>query len=220
VREGEVIGRQLSMRHLAGARRQLRNLVGRDTTTLDERGIARACVESIAENTSDAVVAPLLWGGALGIPGLLGHRAVNTLDAMIGHRTPHYCEFGWAAARLDDLVNWVPARVAAGTALTAAVLGGDAAAAVRAGVAIRRDAPIHPSPNGGVVEAAFAGVLGVTLGGTNVYEGRAEDRGTLGSGPGPAAYDIGAAIRLSERAGTGALLLAVGVALVAARRAR
>lgn len=210
--EGEVIDRQLRAGDLAAARVQVRNLVGRDTTQLDADGVARACVESLAENTSDAVVAPLLWGGALGMPGLLGYRAVNTLDAMIGHRTPRYTEFGWAAARLDDVANWLPARAAAATAVAGAWLTGDRAAADRATEAIRRDAPAHPSPNGGVVEAAFAGVLGVTLGGTNVYEGGAEDRGTLGTGPSPAAYDIARATRLSSRVSLGALGLATFLA--------
>lgn len=210
--EGEVIDRQLRAGDLAAARVQVRNLVGRDTTQLDADGVARACVESLAENTSDAVVAPLLWGGALGMPGLLGYRAINTLDAMIGHRTPRYHEFGWAAAKLDDVANWLPARAAAAIAVAGARLTGDRAAADRATEAIRRDAPAHPSPNGGVVEAAFAGVLGVTLGGTNVYEGGAEDRGTLGTGPSPAAYDIARATRLSSRVSLGALGLATFLA--------
>ena len=214
VREGDVIGRHLSSGDRVAARRRLRHLVGRDTTRLDEHEVARACVESVAENTSDAVVAPLLWGGLLGIPGLVGYRAVNTLDAMIGHRTTRYRDFGWAAARLDDLVNWVPARVAAGAALTGAALDGDSLAVSRAREAIRHDAPAHPSPNGGVVEAAFAGVLGVTLGGTNVYEGRAEDRGTLGTGPSPAASDIARANRLSRRVGTFSLVGAIALALL------
>lgn len=220
VREGAALSEHLAADDLAAARARLRNLVGRDATRLDERGIARACVESLAENTSDAVVAPLLWGGALGIPGLLAYRAINTLDAMVGHRTTRYREFGWAAARLDDLVNWVPARVAAGAALTGAAVDGDSLAVSRARDAISHDAPAHPSPNGGVVEAAFAGVLGVTLGGTNVYEGRAEDRGTLGTGPSPAAYDIARAGRLSERVGLGALVVAIGIALATGRRVR
>ncbi|MDC5696187.1 cobalamin biosynthesis protein [Intrasporangium calvum] len=219
VREGDVISGQLSSGDLAAARLRLRNLVGRDTTRLDPDGIARACVESVAENTSDAVVAPLLWGGALGVPGLLAYRAVNTLDAMVGHRTPRYREFGWAAARLDDVANWVPARFAAGAALTSAALDGDSVAVSRARDAIRHDAPAHPSPNGGVVEAAFAGVLGVTLGGTNVYEGRAEDRGSLGAGPSPAAYDIGRANRLSRRVGTLSLLGAMALAAARSRGA-
>ena len=215
-REGEIIDRQLRDGDLPAARQQVRNLVGRDTTSLDADGVARACVESLAENTSDSVVAPLLWGCVAGIPGLLAYRAVNTLDAMVGHRTERYREFGWAAAKLDDAANWVPARVAALAAIASAALDRDRPAILRALAAVRTDAPAHPSPNGGLVEAAFAGVLGVTLGGTNVYEGRAEDRGTLGSGPSPAAYDIQRANRLSRRVGL--LALVVGLAPTWAER--
>ena len=138
-------------------------------------------MESVAENTSDAVVAPLLWGAVAGLPGLLGYRAVNTLDAMVGHRSPRYRRFGWAAARLDDLANWVPARVGAGlaAALRRRWSAGPRAEALRA-VADGRGR--HPSPNAGVVEAAFAGALGIRLGGRNVYDGRVEERGVLGDG--------------------------------------
>ena len=148
---------------------QVRHLVGRDTAELSPEEVARATVESVAENASDAVVAPLLWGAVAGLPGLLGYRAANTLDAMIGHRSPRYLRFGWAAARLDDLANWVPARLAAlAAAAWAPLVGGTAGNAV--GV-VRRDAGRHPSPNAGVVEAAFAGALDVRLGGRNAYHG-------------------------------------------------
>ena len=128
-------------------------------------------MESVAENTSDAVVAPLLWGALAGMPGLLVYRAINTLDAMIGHRSARYRRFGWAAARLDDLANWVPARVVGtgGRADGAAGRRHRRPSALRAMV---RDAGRHPSPNAGVVEAAFAGALGVRLGGRNVYARR------------------------------------------------
>ena len=109
--EASAVAVRLTRNDLAGGRVQVRNLVGRDTADLGAEEIARACVESVAENTSDAVVAPLLWGAVGGMPGLLAYRAANTLDAMIGHRSTRYRRFGWAAARLDDLVNWVPARV-------------------------------------------------------------------------------------------------------------
>ena len=215
VREAQTIDGQLAADDLDAARRQVRHLVGRDTTGLDADGIARACIESVAENTSDAVVAPLFWGGLLGVPGLLGYRAVNTLDAMVGHRNARYERFGWAAARLDDVANWVPARVAAGVTMVAGASRARADAAWRA---IRRDAPRHPSPNGGVVEAAFAGVLLRSLGGTNVYGGRAEDRGVLGDGPQATASDIGAAARLSQRVSLGALVVAVGLSGLVQRR--
>jgi adenosylcobinamide-phosphate synthase len=218
-REASTIDGQLRRGDLEAARVQVRHLVGRDTTRLDADEVARACIESLAENTSDAVVAPLLWGGLLGVPGLLGYRAVNTLDAMVGHRNDRYHEFGWAAARLDDVVNCVPARVAAALALASA---GSRERAVAGWAAVRRDAPAHPSPNGGVVEAAFAGALGVRLGGSNTYDGRTEDRGTLGDGPTARAHDIAPAARLAQRVGAGSLAVAVAVAVaaVAALRGR
>jgi adenosylcobinamide-phosphate synthase len=210
-REAAAIEHQLAAGDLVTARVQVRNLVGRDTTSLDPDEVARACIESLAENTSDAVVAPLLWGAIAGVPGLLGYRAVNTLDAMIGHRSARYVEFGWAAARLDDLVNWVPARLAGALAIItgAGVGGGDVSAARRA---TRHDSPAHPSPNGGVVEAAFAGMLGVRLGGSNAYDGRVEDRGALGSGPPATTGDIAPARRLPRRVSTGAVVVAVALA--------
>ncbi|MGO4597021.1 cobalamin biosynthesis protein [Terrabacter sp. 2RAF25] len=216
-REAGAIDGQLRRGDLTAARTQVRNLVGRETSGLDADGVARACIESFAENTSDAVVAPLLWGGLLGVPGLLAYRAVNTLDAMVGHRNERYAEFGWAAARLDDIVNWAPARLAGALALAAAPTRSRAAAGW---VAIRRDAPAHPSPNGGVVEAAFAGVLGVRLGGSNTYDGRVEHRGTLGTGPAAGRADIAPAARLARRVSGGALLTALAVSLAASRSRR
>ena len=124
-REATLVADQLEAGDLPAARRQVRNLVGRETAELSSGEVARATVESVAENTSDAVVAPLLWGAVGGVPGLVGYRAINTLDAMVGHRSPRYLRFGWAAARLDDLVNWVPARVSgAAAAGWAPVVGG------------------------------------------------------------------------------------------------
>lgn len=209
-REAETIDGQLRRGDLDAARIQVRNLVGRDTSELDADEVARACIESLAENTSDAVVAPLLWGGLLGVPGLLAYRAVNTLDAMVGHRNERYREFGWAAAKLDDAANWAPARVAGVLALVA---GGSGDRARAGWDAIRRDAPAHPSPNGGVVEAAFAGVLGVRLGGSNVYDGRVEDRGTLGTGSPAGARDIASASRLARRVAVGSLAVATLLSL-------
>jgi len=213
VREADRVERQLRPGDLGAARVQVRNLVGRDTTALDAGGVARACIESLAENTSDAVVAPLFWGGLLGVPGLVGYRAVNTLDAMIGHMSPRYVEFGWAAAKLDDLLNWLPARLTAGLTLAS----GPPHRALDGWRAVRRDASAHPSPNGGVVEAAFAGVLGIRLGGTNVYAGRVEDRGRLGTGTPAAASDIAPAIRLAEIVSAGSLVCAVLLARLARR---
>ena len=209
-REATAVGGLLEAPDLSGARRRITHLVGRDPERLDADGIARACVESVAENTSDAVVGPLVWGAVAGVPGLLGYRAVNTLDAMIGHRSARYERFGWAAARLDDVANLVPARLSAGLAVCAAPLvGGSPVAALRVA---RRDSRRHPSPNAGPVEAAFAGALGRTLGGVNTYDGTVEDRGTLGDGPAPAPADIGRAVRLSALVGAGAAAVAAGLA--------
>jgi adenosylcobinamide-phosphate synthase len=216
-REAGTISAQLGAGDLGAARRQVRNLVGRDPSRLDADGVARACIESLAENTSDAVTAPLLWGGALGLPGLLAYRAVNTLDAMVGHRSPRYLRFGWAAARLDDVVNWVPARVA-GAAAVAFGTGLGSGSRGEAMDVVRRDAPAHPSPNGGVVEGAFAGILGVSIGGTNVYDGRVEDRGVLGRGPAATARDIDPARRLATRVGLASLAVAALVASLVERR--
>lgn len=210
-REATVVRRHLAAADLDAARAQVTHLVGRDPSRLDPGEIARATVESVAENTSDAVVAPLLWGALAGPAGLLGYRAANTLDAMVGHHGPRYERFGWASARLDDLANLVPARA---TALLAAVQ--DPAPALRAW---RRDASRHPSPNAGPVEASFAGALGIRLGGTNRYGDEVQDRGYLGDGRTPVPDDIDRAVRLADAVGLGALSLAALVA-IARRRTR
>ncbi|HEY7813277.1 MAG TPA: cobalamin biosynthesis protein, partial [Nakamurella sp.] len=205
-REAAAVSAHLESDDLPAARRRITHLVGRNPEYLDEDGIVRACVESVAENTSDAVVAPLWWGALAGVPGLLGYRAVNTLDAMIGHQSVRYQRFGWAAARLDDVANLLPARGSAAlTTLLAPVVGGSPAAAWRA---VRRDAGRHPSPNAGPVEAAFAGALGRTLGGKNTYGNTVEDRGTLGDGPSPGQPDIARAVRLSAAVGGAACAVA------------
>jgi adenosylcobinamide-phosphate synthase len=215
-REASAMARLLEAGDLPGARRRLSHLAGRDPSALDLAGLARASVESVAENTSDAVVAPLLWGAVAGLPGLVGYRAVNTLDAMVGHRTPRYERFGWAAARLDDVANLAPARVCALLAtVLAPVVGGRPAAAWRAW---RRDAGRHPSPNAGPVEAAFAGALGIRLGGTNVYEGRVEHRGTLGDGPPADVPDLASAVRLAVAVDAAAAVVAVALAHAVGRR--
>ncbi|WP_425425498.1 cobalamin biosynthesis protein [Amycolatopsis marina] len=208
--EGGEMARLLDAGDLPGARARLSHLCGRDPAGLDAAALARAATESIAENTSDAVVAPLFWGGVAGLPGLLGYRALNTLDAMVGHRSPRYAEFGWASARADDLANLVPARLSAAAAvLCAPLVAGAPAASLRAW---RRDAHRHPSPNAGSVEAAFAGALGVRLGGVNSYGGRVEDRGPLGAGPPPDTADLRRAVRLSRLVGATALAVGVGLA--------
>ena len=174
-------------------------------------GVARAVIETLAENTVDAVTAPLFWAAVGGAPAVLAHRAVNTLDAMVGHRTERYRRFGWAAARADDVANWVPARL---TGLAVAAVRPSRAGAIAR--AVRRDAPAHPSPNGGVVEAAFAAALGVRLGGRNTYGDVVEDRGTLGTGPPPGSADIRAAIHLA-RSTVAMLAITTAVVSVAPR---
>ena len=207
---GAALARELADGDLAAARRRVPSLCGRDPESLDAEGLARAGVESLAENTSDAVVAPLLWGAVAGVPGLLGYRAVNTLDAMVGHRSPRYARFGWAAARLDDAANLVPARATAAlVALLAPAVGGSPRAAL---ATWRRDAGAHPSPNAGPVEAAAAGALGVGLGGRTVYAHGAEDRPRLGDGPPPGPGDLRRAARLSRLVGAAAAGLAAVVA--------
>ena len=194
---------------LEAARDGLRSLCGRDALELGEAELCRATVESVAENTSDAVVGALLWGAALGPGGVAAYRAANTLDAMVGHRSERYREFGWAAARLDDVLSWPAARVSAAlTALVAPLAGGSSGAALRIA---RRDGAHHPSPNAGRVEAAFAGALGVRLGGPLAYAGATEVRPYLGDGPGPGVADIHRACRLSRAVGASAALLAASV---------
>jgi adenosylcobinamide-phosphate synthase len=189
------VSNALAAGDLDRARRLLPALVGRDPTGLDEKEIARAAVESVAENTVDAIVAPALWGAVAGAPGALGYRTVNTLDAMVGHRSPRYQRYGWASARLDDVAGWVPARVTA--LLVASARPGAAPEVWRT---VHRDARAHPSPNSGVAESAFAAALGLRLGGTNRYGSppRAELRPTLGRGRPPEPADIAAAVELSR----------------------
>lgn len=208
--EGNTLAELLEDCNLPAARQRLSHLCARDAADLDTAALARAATESIAENTSDAIVAPLLWGGIAGIPGLLAYRALNTLDAMVGYHSPRFEKFGWAAARGDDLANLVPARIgAAVTAACAQVIGGSASRAWRVW---RRDGSRHPSPNAGQVEAAFAGALDVRLGGVNSYGGRTEERGALGDGPEPGAADLRRSVALSRTVGLVALGIAVGMA--------
>jgi adenosylcobinamide-phosphate synthase len=213
-REGRAIQELLESGRLEEARVRLTHLVGRDTSQLSESEVVRAAVESLAENTSDAVVAPLVWGAVAGVPGLLGYRAANTLDAMVGHRSARYERFGWAAARLDDVLNLPGARL---TAALAVLLGGDRRSGWRAW---RRDAAAHPSPNAGPVEAAFAGALGVRLGGANVYgagaDQRIEHRPVMGDGRPPVRADLARARRLARRVGVAAAVGSVALAWMGA----
>jgi adenosylcobinamide-phosphate synthase len=217
-RAAQLVGDAVLDGDLAAARAGLPSLCGRDPSFLDGPGLVRATVESVAENTSDAVVAPLLWGAVAGVPGLVLYRAVNTLDAMVGHRSPRYARFGTPAARLDDVLNYAPARLAAGLAvLLAPAVGGRPGDAVRAW---RRDAPAHPSPNAGRVEAAFAGALGVRLGGPVVYPYGAEVRPTLGDGEPAEPEDVRRAERLSTLVGVASLAVGIGTAALLRRLTR
>ncbi|MFD4034790.1 cobalamin biosynthesis protein [Streptomyces sp. NPDC058637] len=215
-REARAIGGALAAGDIELARERLPHLCGRDPYSLDGRQIARAVVESVAENTSDAVVGALVWGALGGVPGLVGFRAVNTLDAMVGHRSPRHLRYGWASARLDDLAGWPGARL---TAVLAAASGGKPRAAVRAW---RADAGKHPSPNAGPVEASFAGALGVRLGGTLAYGGRVEHRPVLNgeAGRDVRVADIERAVRLSRRVSVLALGVCVAGRLAVGRRGR
>jgi adenosylcobinamide-phosphate synthase len=200
---------------LDGARALLPGLVGRDPSALDGSGIAAAAIESVAENTVDAVFAPAFWAVLAGAPGAAVHRAVNTMDAMVGRHDERYERFGWASARLDDAAAWVPARLFAATvwalcpARRAAILA-----------AVRDDAPRHPSPNAGVAEAAVAAALGCELGGPLRYGEVTEDRPTLGSGPRPGTAELREAIALAERAETALAGALAAAALLVVRPGR
>jgi adenosylcobinamide-phosphate synthase len=201
---------------LAAGRCAVALIVGRDPASLDEHGVARAAIESTAESFADGVVAPLLWGLVLGLPGMLAYKAVNTLDSMIGHRTPRHLQFGRCAARLDDLANLVPARLAALLLLAAALClpGTRPAEGWRA---LWRDAPHHRSPNSGWPEAALAGALGLRLAGPRRYRGEVVADAWMGNGRAAATVaDIRRALALLAVATllTG-LLLAAALAAIA-----
>ena len=185
-------------------------LVGRDTEGLSKAEISRAAVESVAENASDGVIAPMLYGFLFGAPGALAYRAVNTLDSMVGYRVGPYAELGWASARLDDLANLAPARA---TAVAAAAVSGRPIATF---ATARRYGPLTTSPNAGWAEAAFAGALGLSLGGTNSYGGAVRLGAILGDGRRPTPEDIRRAVRLMRRC----CALVAGTALVAGRLRR
>jgi adenosylcobinamide-phosphate synthase len=181
---------------LPDGRAAVAHIVGRDPETLDAPAVARAAIESLAENFADGVVAPLFWGAVLGLPGMLAYKAINTLDSMIGHRTPRHADFGRFAARLDDVVNWLPARLAALLILVASgfLPGSTPAAGWRA---MRRDAAEHRSVNAGWPEAATAGCLGLRLAGPRRYGGQTIEDAWMGDGtPLATASDIRRALKL------------------------
>jgi len=201
------VARPLQSGDIEAARSAVSRIVGRDPATLDEAGIARASIESLAENTSDGIIAPVLWGTILGLPGLVAYKTINTLDSMIGHRTPRHEAFGWAAARIDDLANFIPARL---TGFLFAVLSARPADTLSCMV---RDARRHRSINAGWPEAAMAGALGVRLSGPRIYHGTSSDEPWLNGGArDPLAADITQALKLYRRA----LLLTAAVLVILA----
>lgn len=186
----------LEARGLAAGRKAVSMIVGRDPEQLDEAGVGRAAIESLAENFSDGIVAPLFWLAALGLPGGIAYKAVNTADSMIGHKSEKYLAFGWASARFDDLVNFPASRLAALWLIAAAgfVPGGSAQ---RAWDTVRRDAKFHRSPNAGWPESAMAGALGLKLNGPRIYDGEIVDDPYMGDGRSEVtASDIRAALKL------------------------
>lgn len=201
---------------LAGGRRAVSMIVGRDPATLDQPGVCRAAIESLAENSSDGVTAPAVWFLAAGLPGMLAYKAINTADSMIGHKTARHRAFGWAAARLDDLVN-LPASRLTGLMLVAAAVVVPGASARGAWTALRRDAGRHTSPNAGWPEAAMAGALGLRLAGPRVYGGTRVEAAWMGEGRAEAtAADIRRAVTLFRVAfgGTAALLAVIAIPMM------
>ncbi len=179
-------------------RQAVARIVGRDTGALDADGIGRAATESLAENLSDGVIAPVFWAVLLGLPGLLAYKALNTADSMIGYKNERYVDFGRAAARLDDLVNLVPARLTAALCIVAAPGLGSPAQGLRI---VWRDSRLHRSPNAGWPEAAFAGVLGLRLSGPRMYHGQTTDEPWVGDGdPAVGSGEIAKGLRLADRA--------------------
>ena len=198
---------------VAAGRLAVAHIVGRDTATLDEAGVARAAIESLAENFSDGVVAPVFWMAIAGLPGGALYKAINTADSMIGHHTERYENFGWAAAKLDDLVNLPASRLSALLIVAAAALGKDTTP-VDTWRIVWRDAARHRSPNAGYPEAAMAGALGLSLAGPRVYHGVRVEDATMGSGRQDAnAGDIRRALALYRRAD--AILIVLIAAVVA-----
>jgi adenosylcobinamide-phosphate synthase len=196
----------LEVAGLDAGRAAVARIVGRDTAVLDEAGVARAAIESLAENFSDGIVAPVLWLAIAGLPGAAVYKAINTADSMIGHRSKRHAAFGWAAARLDDLVNLPASRLAALLLIAAAVLRHDAA--VEAWRTVWLDAPRHRSPNAGYPEAAMAGALGLSLAGPRLYDGVRVDDSAMGGGRWDAtAADIRRALKLYRTAD--AILIAI-----------
>lgn len=202
------VAKALEANDLPAARTAVGMIVGRDTAALDAPGVAAAAIESLAESFNDGIVAPVLWLALAGLPGLYAYKAVNTADSLIGHREPRWKDFGWAAARTDDVMNLAPARLAG--ALIAMAGGGG-------WTTMLRDARRHASPNAGWPEAAMAGALRVRLGGPVAYDGVLTDRPVFGDGPTPTVPDLRRALRIYVRA---CGLLWVAVATLSLRKGR
>lgn len=201
------VAKPLQAGDIAAAREAVSRIVGRDPAALDEAGIARAATESLAENASDGIVAPVFWGALFGLPGILGYKAINTLDSMIGHRSERHEAFGWAAARIDDVANFIPARLTGSLFVLLALRRSEALSCMM------RDARRHRSPNAGWPEAAMAGALGVRLSGPRVYQGSATAEPWLNEGArDPRAADIAEALTLYRRT----MLLLAGVLAILA----
>lgn len=201
------VAQPLQAGDIAAAREAVSRIVGRDPAALDEAGIARAAIESLAENASDGIVAPAFWGALFGLPGILGYKAINTLDSMIGHRSERHEAFGWAAARIDDVANFIPARLTGFLFVLLAPRRSEALSCMM------RDARRHRSPNAGWPEAAMAGALGVRLSGPRVYHGSVTDEPWLNErARDPLAADIAEGLSIYRRA---MLLLAGLLAILA-----
>ncbi|MGE4280302.1 MAG: adenosylcobinamide-phosphate synthase CbiB [Magnetospirillum sp.] len=194
------VARALQHKGLEAGRYAVSRIVGRDPASLDEHGVSRAAIESLAENFSDAVVAPTFWYALFGLPGILVYKTVNTLDSMVGYRNDKYRAFGWASARLDDVLNYIPARLA-GLIVTLAALVAARGNPIRALTTMFRDARHHPSPNSGWPEAAMAGALGLALGGPRKYPGLVVDQKWIGQGRARTTFaDIDRALHLFSAA--------------------
>jgi adenosylcobinamide-phosphate synthase len=206
----------LRIEGLAGGRQSIARIVGRDPEALDEAAICRAAIESLAENASDGVMAPALWYLIGGLPGMIGYKAINTADSMIGHLSERYRAFGWAAARLDDLIN-LPASRLTGLMFIVAAAVVPGASASSAWQAFRRDARLHRSPNAGWPEAAMAGALGLRLAGPRTYDGVVVDDHWMGDGRTEAtAQDIDRALTIYRTAFAGALIIVAAIGVIAA----
>lgn len=209
----QAVNRSLQYGDLPLARQSVAMIVGRDTAALSESEVARAAVETVAESTADGIIAPLLYLAIGGAPLALAYKAINTLDSMIGHKDERHIDFGWASARLDDLANWIPARVAA----LLLIVGGSLVAtltnrAENGWRVFRSDGGKHPSPNSGRPEAAMAGILGVRLGGANVYDGVVQERPLIGAlGRAAEPCDIAVAMKVMVVASVIGVCMAAGL---------